>query len=47
MYERERESSQDFDGKDETPEPTFSAEDAESFFREVYSTSPRPFQCPS
>ena len=36
-----------FDGEDETPEPAFSAEDAESFFKEVYSTSPRPFQRPS
>ena len=35
------------DGRDELPEPDFSAEEAESFFREVYSSSPREFQRPT
>ena len=29
------------DGKDESPAPAFSAREAESFFKHVYSTTPR------
>jgi hypothetical protein len=32
------------DGSDESPQPVFSAVEAEGFFRKVYCTSPREFQ---
>lgn len=35
------------DEKDESPAPAFSAEDVESFFKQVYSTKPKPFQRPA
>ena len=35
------------DGREESPEPAFSADKAESYFREVYSSSPREFARPS
>ena len=35
------------DDSDESPEPTFSAEEAEAFFKKAYSCSPREFKRPT
>ena len=35
------------DGREETPEPAFSAEEGESFFKKVYSSLPKAFQRPA
>lgn len=40
-------AAQILDGKDESPEPAFSAGVAEAFFKKVYSTAPELFQHPS
>ena len=38
--------AKNLDGTDDSIDPSFSAEEAEAFFKQVYSSSPRQFQRP-